>query len=144
MEERNDMEEGDLEIPKQERPSPFCPYNQETPFLITCVSRGRMALATSPLGNSSREEREPLMGVCVLTWAWSPGRILPELPTPGPPVLPRLLVWLSRLWYSIGDCSAGAKRGTKGRLQQRQVLSRGALLRPPSHFVLLPKDGQPM
>lgn len=47
------------------------------------------------------------MGVCMLTWARSPGRILPGLPTPGPPDRPRLLVWLSRLWYSMGDCNAG-------------------------------------
>lgn len=58
----------------------------------TCVSRCRGALATSPLGDSSREGREPLMGVCVLSWARSPGRILPGLPTPGPPGRPRLLV----------------------------------------------------
>lgn len=65
------------------------------------------------------------MGVCVLTWAWSPGRILPGLPTLGPPGRPRLLVWLSRLWYSMGDCSAGAKRGMEGGLQQRHTLSQG-------------------
>ena len=91
----------------------------------TCVSRGGGALATSPSGNSSREGREPLMGVCVLPWAWSPGRILPGLPTLGPPGRPRLLVWLSRLWYSMGDCSAGAKRGMEGGLQQRHTLSQG-------------------
>lgn len=38
-----------------------------------CVSRGKGALATSPLGISSREGREPLMGVRVLAWARSPG-----------------------------------------------------------------------
>lgn len=53
------------------------------------------------------------MGVCMLTWARSPGRILPGLPTPGPPGRPRLLVWLSRLWYSMGDCNAGPREGTE-------------------------------
>lgn len=84
----------------QETPSPFCPIPH------TCVSRGKGALGTSPLGRRSREGREPLMGVCMLTWA-----ILPGLPTPGPPDRPRLLVWLSRLWYSIGDCNAGTREG---------------------------------
>lgn len=84
------------------------------------------------------------MGACVLTWARSPGRILPGLPTPGPPGRPRLLVWLSRLWYSMGDCNAGAKTGTEGGLQQIQILSLGALLRSSSLFALHPKDRQSM
>lgn len=118
---------------------PILPLFPGNIILHTCVSRGSGPLATSPLGNSSREGSEPLMGLCVLTWARSPGRIFPGLPTPGPPGRPRLLVWLSRLWYSMGDCNAGAKRRTEGGLQQRQVHSLRVLLSLSSHFALPPK-----
>lgn len=120
--------------PRTREALPILPLQPGSTILHTCVSRGRGALANSPLGNSSREGREPLTGVCVLTWDRSPGRIFPGLPTPGPPGRPRLLVWLSRLWYSMGDCSAGSKRKAEGGLPQGEVLSLRALLRPSSHL----------
>lgn len=75
------------------------------------------------------------MGMCMLTWARSPGRILPGLPTPGPPDRPRLLVWLSRLWYSMGDCNAGARQRTE-MYYRRDRLSPLFLL-PSSHLPAL-------
>lgn len=90
MEEKDDM---GVWGPGTEREAPrILPLHPGSFIPHTCVSRRRGALATSPWGDSSRDGREPLMGVCVRSWARSPGRILPGLPTPGPPGRPRLLV----------------------------------------------------